>query len=287
VRNPTLQDQYLYYNVGRAILVGNINGFDSLVTIQSIKDYYSATLINKDKLVYFNVNPVQPEKVKSVELGYRTLIFKRLYVDGSFYYSIYKHFLGYQLGGDINFAPAPNQNNISSITFYRVAANATSIVTTQGASVGLTYYFKKFFSLTGNYSWNQLNKRGIEDPIIPAYNTPAHKFNIGFSGREITTYFSLFSQLFKKTEPIAIHNFGFSINYKWVQGYLYEGSPQFTGEVPTYDMLDAQISKYIPKIKTIFKLGASNILNNKKFQVYGGPEIGRMAYFSALLELNK
>jgi hypothetical protein len=208
-------------------------------------------------------------------------------VDGSFYYSIYKHFLGYQLGGDINFAPAPNQNNISSITFYRVAANATIIVTTQGASVGLTYYFKKFFSLTGNYSWNQLNKRGIEDPIIPAYNTPAHKFNIGFSGREITTYFSLFSQLFKKTEPIAIHNFGFSINYKWVQGYLYEGSPQFTGEVPTYDMLDAQISKYIPKIKTIFKLGASNILNNKKFQVYGGPEIGRMAYFSALLELNK
>ena len=25
-RNPTLQDQYLYYNTGRAILLGNING---------------------------------------------------------------------------------------------------------------------------------------------------------------------------------------------------------------------------------------------------------------------
>ncbi len=287
VRNPTLQDQYLYYNVGRAILLGNLNGFDSLVTIESIKDYYSATLINKDKLVYFNIAPVQPEKVKSVELGYRTVIFNRLYVDGSFYYSSYKHFLGYQLGGDVNFAPAPNQNNISSIAFYRVAANSTNIVTTQGASVGLTYYFKKFFSLNGNYSWNQLNKKGTDDPIIPAYNTPAHKFNIGFSGRDIATYFSLFSKLFKSTEPIAITNFGFSVNYKWVQGYLYEGSPQFTGNVPTYDMLDAQISKYIPKIKTTFKLGASNILNNKKFQVYGGPEIGRMAYFSAILELTK
>lgn len=287
VRNPTLQDQYLYYNVGRAILLGNLHGFDSLVTIESIKDYYSATLINKDKLVYFDVAPVQPEKVKSVELGYRTLVFKRLYVDGSFYYSVYKHFLGYQLGGDVHFAPAPNQNNISSITFYRVAANSTNIVTTQGASVGMTYYFKKFFSLNGNYSWNQLNKKGTDDPIIPAYNTPANKFNIGFSGREIATHFSLFSKLFKNTEPIAINNFGFSINYKWVQGYLYEGSPQFTGYVPTYDMLDAQISKYVPKLKTTFKLGASNILNNKKFQVYGGPEIGRMAYFSALLELNK
>ncbi|HEC42709.1 MAG TPA: TonB-dependent receptor, partial [Bacteroides sp.] len=33
IRNPTLQDQYLFLDVGRAILVGNINGFDSLVTI--------------------------------------------------------------------------------------------------------------------------------------------------------------------------------------------------------------------------------------------------------------
>jgi len=31
IRNPTLADQYLYYNVGRAILIGNLNGFDSLV----------------------------------------------------------------------------------------------------------------------------------------------------------------------------------------------------------------------------------------------------------------
>ncbi len=31
IRNPTLADQYLYYNVGRAILLGNITGYDSLV----------------------------------------------------------------------------------------------------------------------------------------------------------------------------------------------------------------------------------------------------------------
>ncbi|KKL59908.1 hypothetical protein LCGC14_2210630, partial [marine sediment metagenome] len=36
IRNPTLQDQYLFYNLGPAILVGNINGFDSLVTFPSL-----------------------------------------------------------------------------------------------------------------------------------------------------------------------------------------------------------------------------------------------------------
>jgi len=277
IRNPTLQDQYLYYNVGRAILVGNLNGFDSLVTIESIKDYYSATLVDRTKLSYFDVDPVRPEKVKSIEVGYRTVLLKNLFVDGSYYYSFYKDFLGYKLGGDVNFAPSPNENTISAITFYRVAANSNNVVTTQGASIGLTYYFKKFYAISGNYTWSELNKKGIDDPIIPAFNTPKNKFNIGISGRDIMIVKDWF----------ALRNVGFSLNYKWIEGFLYEGSPQFTGEVPGYDMLDVQINKFVPKLKTTFKLGASNALNNKKFQVYGGPRIGRMIYFSILLELDK
>lgn len=272
IRNPTLADQYLYYNVGRAILIGNIDGFDSLVTIGSIQDYFSVVSPLRSSLVYFNAPPVKPEKVKSAEIGYRTTLFNNLFFDGSYYYSQYTDFLGYKLGGDVTFDHI-YQNNISGATFYRVAANSDEVVITQGASGGLTYYFAKYFSITGNYSWNELKKVSAEDDIIPAYNTPKHKYNIGISGRDIIT------PIFK--------NFGFSINYKWVEGFLYEGSPQFTGDVPTYDMLDVQINKTIPKIHTTFKLGASNILDNKMFQVYGGPRIGRMAYFSILLELDR
>ncbi len=275
VRNPTLADQYLYYNVGRAILIGNVDGFDSLVTIESIRDYYSVALPQKSSLVYFDVDPVRPEKVKSAEIGYRTTLFENLFFDGSCYYSYYTDFIGYKLGGDVSFAAPPLDNNINGITFYRVAANADNAVTSQGASVGLTYYFRKFFSINGNYSYNTLNKKGSEDPIIPAFNTPKHKFNIGVSGREITSSFK------------PLNNTGFSINYRWVEGFLFEGSPQFTGYVPTYDMVDVQISKYVPKIHSTFKLGASNLLNNKTYQVYGGPRIGRMVYFSVLFELDK
>jgi len=210
IRNPTLQDQYLYYNVGRAILIGNLNGFDSLVTIESIKDYFSTTYLDRSKLVYFNVDPVRPEKVKSFEFGYRTTILNNLFVDGSYYYSFYKDFLGYKLGGDVSFAPVPNENTISYITFYRVAANSNSVVTTQGASIGLTYYFANFYAITGNYTWSELNKKNTDDPIIPAFNTPRNKFNIGINGREINTSFKLFSK------TVLIRNYGFSINYKWI-----------------------------------------------------------------------
>ena len=132
-------------------------------------------------------------------------------------------------------------------------------------------------AFNGNYSWNFLNKSKIDDPIVPAYNTPEHKFNVGLSGRDIK------AKIFGK----HIRGIGFSINYKWIEGFLFEGSPQFTGEIPTYDMLDAQISYNASKLNTTFKLGASNIMNEMNFQTYGGPRIGRMTYFSILYELKK
>ena len=67
--------------------------------------------------------------------------------------------------------------------------------------------------------------------------------------------------------------------------FVYEGSPQFTGPVPRYDLLDMQISKKIPKYSCIVKLGSSNILNNLHYEVYGGPYIGRITYLSLLFEL--
>jgi iron complex outermembrane receptor protein len=286
VRNPTLQDQYLYYNVGNAILLGNLNGYDSLVTIESIRDYYNQTFVDRTKLSYFNVEKIRPERVKSLELGYRTTLFNRLFFDGSCYYSFYTDFIGYQIGGDVAFNPT-NTNDISRITIYRVAANAKNNVTTKGASFAVTYYLGKYFALSGNYSYNELNEKGTDDPIIPAFNTPKNKFNVGFSGRDIKTRFRTNSRAAEGSKYFSLSDFGFSINYKWVEQFQFTGSPQFTGVVPTYGMLDVQVNKFVPKIKTTFKLGASNALNNQKFQVYGGPKIGRLIYFSALLELNR
>lgn len=270
IRNPTLADQYLNLNVGRATLIGNLDGFDSLISIESFNEYRN--LLDRSKLVYNNLNPIQPEKVKTFEIGYRTTLFDHLYMDASYYYSIYNDFIGYNIGLTADF------NNIGlpeNIKVWRVASNATQTVTTQGFAIGLNYYFWKYFMVQTNYSWNKLNTAET-DPIIPAFNTPAHKYNIGFSGRDINL------------KILKGNTFwGFNVNYKWVQGFTFEGSPQFTGQIPTYDMLDAQVNCLIPKWNMTFKLGAANLLNNQQFQTYGGPRIGRMAYLSMVYDFAK
>ena len=292
IRNPTLADQYLHYDVGRAILLGNINGFNNLIDVDSFVDFLNGGALDKSTLHFFNVAPIVPEKVKTVEAGYRGFFFGKLYVDASYYLSFYDDFIGYQLGVDATF---PLDSTVppfpQSVQVYRVSANSTNQVITQGASIGLSYYFKNKFTVTGNYSWNKLQKTNADDPIIPAFNTPEHKFNLGFSGRELG----------KEKNG----QFGFSMNYKWIQGFIFEGSPQFTGLVPTYDMFDAQVNYTIPSKLITFKLGASNLFgimplfedgsasdrfgnafNNMNSQVYGGPRVGRMAYLSVLFEWN-
>jgi outer membrane receptor protein involved in Fe transport len=269
IRNPTLQDQFLFYNVGRAILRGNLNGVNDLVTIPSL---LNALESSASALEYFDIAPVVPEKVKTIEVGFRNTILKNLFVDGSYYYSFYEDFLGFQLGADVDVSQI-NQVIFSSIQPYRVAANASRQVTTQGFSIGLNYFFAKFYALAGNYSWNKLNTEE-DDPIIPAFNTPEHKYNITFSARDINTVVA----------GIPIRHWGFNINYRWVESFLFEGSPQFTGTIPTYDLVDLQISRKVPKIDCIFRAGASNLLNNKVYMVYGGPLVGRLAYLSVTYE---
>ena len=265
IRNPTLTDQYLYYNVGRAILKGNLDGYDSLVTIPSLFDFFNSKKF--EDLSYFNLPPVRPEQVRTIEAGYRGTLLKKIFVDVVAYYSWYKYFIGYKLGADITeiHIPTPDAyvNNV-----FRVATNAIDQVTTSGISVGINYYLGKYYMFTANYSYNKLDRGGSTDPLIPAFNTPENKYNIGFSARDLK-------------------NFGFNINFKWVQGFDYEGSPQFTGYVPSYNMVDAQVNYKVTKIHSTFKIGASNLLDNKKYTVYGGPYVGRLAYASITVDLTK
>ena len=264
VRNPTLADQYLYYNVGRAILLGNLNGYDSLVTVESFNNYRNGNIFNPSLLDYFNVDPIRPERVQTIEFGYRGMINKKFYVDASYYHSWYSYFIGYVIGVDLTYSPVNNQP--INVQPYRISANATDQVTTQGVNIGANYYLGNNWVINANYSWNKLNLQGSDDPIIPAYNTPENKFNVGVNGRDFTLF--------------GARNFGFGVNFKWIEGFEFEGSPQFTGFVDTYYMIDAQVNYRWVKTNLTFKLGSSNITNNQVYQVYGGPQVGRLAYFS-------
>lgn len=273
VRNPTMADQFLNYDVGRARLVGNLQGRDSLI---SVDDFYAFLNTNSlDSLTYFNIDPVRPEQVRTLELGYRGTLGKRLFIDGGGYFSWYTDFIGYQVGVDlvydkITFFPT------SKTQAYRVATNSKDPVFTYGAAIQANYFFKKYFTVSGNYSWNVLNRMGSTDPLIPAFNTPEHKFNLGFEGRDIDLDLGF----------VRLKNWGFNMNFKWIEGFLFEGSPQFTGSIPSYYLIDAQLNYRYPKSHTTLKIGAQNLTDNRVVQVYGGPQIGRIVYFSLLFDMN-
>ena len=277
LRNPTLADQYLFLDVGPATLVGNLNGADSLITIGSFIDFRNSADasagqygLNRDTLVYFDIAPIRPEQVRTFEVGYRTTLGEKVYVDGSYYFSIYEHFIGYNIGLDALFIG--NEQSPRAVDVYRYAANSISEVQTQGAAIGINYYIDNNFMVAGNYSWNELVKTDEDDPIIPAFNTPKHKYNLSISARDLKLDGDM--------------TWGFSANYKWVEGFIFEGSPQFTGVVPTFNLLDAQVNAVIPSLNTTIKIGGSNVLNNLHIEAYGGPYVGRMLYASLIYDFN-
>lgn len=297
VRNPTLADQYLYYNVGRAILLGNIDGQfeegnDSLFTVESFNEYRTAsTLIEGfNKLDFFHVDAIRPEKVFTLEGGFRGTFGRRLYIDVGAYHSWYTDFIGYIIG--LNGQFDENTGFPLYIQAYRVAANAQEQVTTLGLNAGLNYYRDQHV-WTFNYSWNKLSS-GDNDPIIPAFNTPEHKFNIGLTAHDI-----------RITDGERV-KFGWGLNYRFIQGFTFEGSPQFTGALPTYDMLDLQMNLTWPQAHTMLKVGASNLLgvvplfdpdvpgderlerawDNEVLMVFGGPRVGRLGYVQLIYEFN-
>lgn len=277
LRNPTLADQYLFLDVGPATLVGNLNGADSLITIGSFIDFRNSAdasagqySLNRDTLVYFDIAPIRPEQVRTFEVGYRTTLGEKVYVDGSYYFSIYEHFIGYNIGLDALFIG--DEQSPRAVDVYRYAANSISEVQTQGAAIGINYYIDNNFMVAGNYSWNELLKTDEDDPIIPAFNTPKHKYNLSISARDL--------------KLSGDKTWGFSANYKWVEGFIFEGSPQFTGVVPTFNLLDAQVNAVIPSLNTTIKIGGSNVLNNLHIEAYGGPYVGRMLYASLIYDFN-
>jgi outer membrane receptor protein involved in Fe transport len=218
------------------------------------------------------VPAVRPEKVKTIEAGYRATLLKRLYLDVSGYYSWYRDFIGYKLGADIDTftvqTPFGSYSDIRINNILRVATNAVDQVNTMGTTIGLNYYMGQYFAVVGNYSWNRLDRRGSTDPLIPAFNTPEHKFNIGFNARNF-------------------HGFSFNVNYKWISAFRFEGSPQFSGPIDDYDLLDVQVSRQFAKLHTTLKAGAGNVLNNLHYEVYGGPLVGRLVYVSLLYSMGR
>ena len=138
--------------------------------------------------------------------------------------------------------------------------NSSETVTSYGVGLGLTYSLPSNFVLNGSYNYATFDANETPD-FRAGFNTPKNKVSFGLSNRKITK------------------NLGFAINYRWQETFLWQSS---YGEwnVPEYGVVDAQVSYKLPQIKTVVKIGGTNIGGGDYRTNLGSPFIGQQYYVS-------
>lgn len=281
-RNPQTQAQFIYFPASDATLLGSTeanagrygvhNGgsytrnsyreFQSLGgTLDPTTGAPSGPQAAIDKLVETNVPYIQPEQLKAFEVGYKGLFNQKLMIDANFYYNIYNDFIGTDFVASKTRSVHQGTPLLPG-TIFSLYSNSPEEVTSYGIGLGFTYNLPKNYSINANYNYADFSQDNIEGRIFNAgFNTPNNKFSVGISNRKLTK------------------NLGFNINYRWQEGFEWFSS---FGEwfVPEFGVLDAAVSYRMPTIKSVLKIGGTNLGGNDYRTNLGGPFVGQMYYVS-------
>jgi iron complex outermembrane recepter protein len=285
-RIPTTQDQFIDLDVVTRRLIGSndllVNRYNfETNTVYSTASVSAARAAGDPSLLAIETrvsNEFKTEKVNTFEVGYKGLFMDgKLLVDAYYYYSIYNDFIAEidftQVTPDPNNITGPNPNagtdtqktqivNGSIRTQrYGFDINTDGNVESQGWALQLDYQLGSGFEIGGNVAYNELISQAdlLAQGFQASYNTPKYRYNLKFANRKLT----------KKL--------GFNVTYRWQQAFLWESSFG-TGVIPEFGTLDAQISYRIPEWKSIVKLGASNLLNERYTTSFGNPSLGGIYY---------
>ncbi|MGW8122021.1 TonB-dependent receptor [Roseivirga echinicomitans] len=284
-RIPTTQDQFIDLDVVTRRLIGSndllVDRYrfktNTIYTTESVDA--ARRLGDPSRLVVENrVNDdFKTEKVNTFEIGYKGLFADgKLLVDAYYYNSSYTDFIA-----EIDFTQAiPNglkgtnpdagtpgqRQDIVDGTVptqrYGFDVNADGKVKSQGWAFQMDYQIGNGYEIGGNVAYNELTSQDdlIAQGFRASYNTPKYRYNIKFSNRKVTD------------------RLGFNVTYRWQQAFLWESSFG-NGVIPEFGALDAQVSYKVPTWKSTFKIGASNLLNERYTTSFGNPSLGGIYYF--------
>ncbi|TGD78521.1 TonB-dependent receptor [Hymenobacter wooponensis] len=273
-RSPTQLDQYIRLDVGRALLLGNVdNGFQGYRLINAQGQRFGTAA---PATFETSINPLILERLSTFEVGYKAALSDKLALDVNYYQSYYNDFIGATtfIGNTDGSRPTlaqiqaglPTQFQSGDTRVIQVWTNAAQEVRTKGGAVGVTYSVHPALNLAANYSLNILDRSEVQDQAFQTYfNTPKHKYNVSASGNALT-------------------HLSYSVNYRWAQGHEY-GMPFAVGQLASYSAVDAFVGYNFPSLSSTLQAGASNLLDANNIQVYGGPNIGRLVYLGLQIEL--
>jgi len=271
-RFPSNQNQWINLNTGAGILIGGLPSLRTFYHFDTNPVYTAASFaafgaaaqggnINPGLLKQQSFGTFKPETVNSYELGYKSLINKMLLVDIYGYYSEYQNLIGRV--SVVQFGPGGAAGFLTTGQYqgYSVSTNSATKIYTHGFGLSLDYLLPGNFTISGNVSTDRIHNP--DSTFTTYFNTPKYRFNIGLSNSG-----------FGKGKKL-----GFNVQYRWQDGYFTESDFR-QGDVSAFGTIDAQISYKLTDIRSLIKLGATNLLDHYYVSQYGNPAVGGIYYIS-------
>ncbi|HMD00476.1 MAG TPA: TonB-dependent receptor, partial [Ferruginibacter sp.] len=259
-RFPSNQQQYINLVVGSNVrLIGGNPGFRTLFNFTG-KPLYDFEALRKGTFTPYTPVDLKPESLTSFEGGWKGLLLKgKLLIDLYGYVGKYKDFLGRKVY--VQSLTGTNVVLADTATGYRysIPNNAPDKVKTFGYGISIDYRMPWNFVVGGNISSDNL--KDVPVNFVAYFNSPKYKGN-----------FSIGNLGFGHGK-----RFGFMATYRFQQSYYYQGDFA-TDNLPAVQTVDGQVSYKFPAIKSIFKVGATNLLNQYYYNAVGNSRIGGLYY---------
>ena len=263
-RFPTTQNQWINLLVGGGTrLMGGLPQLRDYYNFNTNKAYSLASVLSGAP-VEQKFGEFKPESMTSFEIGYKALIGKKLLIDFYAYTGQYTNFItGITVLQSRN-AANPQLTDLASASTriaYSISTNAPGKVSTSGWGISADYLLPANFTFSTSVFTDEIG--ALPSGFISYFNTPTFRTNFGLSN----SGFALKKRL------------GFAANLHYQDGFTYEGTFG-VGKVSSYSTLDASLNYKLTSIKSLIKLGGSNILNHYYYTAFGSPKIGGLYYVS-------
>ncbi|MFD2563319.1 TonB-dependent receptor [Aquimarina rubra] len=292
-RNPTTQNLYMGLDVVRAITIGSAEDnldreqrdFELSANGSALVGEDSVTITGRDafensytlasaiafsqtsdpsQLIQSAVELVKPEKVTSLELGYRG-DYNKISLEVSGYYNMYQDFITsnnvlvpfYGAVGSVESFQAIANGDFK---IYNIATNSSADVNSYGAVVGVDGKVFGNYNFGLNYTYAKEDVSDVdENDFFSEFNTPEHKVKFSFGNRNL------------------FQNFGFNTSVRWSDSFVWNDAFG-SSEIPSFTVVDAQMNYRIPRLKSVFKVGATNIGGNEYYNALGTGLVGAQYY---------
>jgi hypothetical protein len=202
--------------------------------------------------------------MSSIEVGYKTLINKRLMLDFYAYAGKYTNFISGVTVLQSRNAASPQLSDLldaSKRIAYSISTNAPGDVYTSGWGLSADYLLPNNFSFSSSVYTDEIGS--LPNGFISYFNTPLFRANFALNNSGF---------LFK-------NRLGFGVNFHYQDDFTYEGTFS-VGRVASFSTVDAVLNYKLPSIKSLIKVGGTNIFNRYYNTAYGSPAIGGLYYVS-------